>query len=97
VALARCGSVDKVTGGSASGSCTAGDRGRGLGARQHGQHREGQAGDRVHRDAERSTRGRVSTDDDDEGVVSTDDGGTARGGAVGVHRQRRRGGGLHGR
>jgi hypothetical protein len=40
-------------------------------------------------------RGRVSADDGDEGVVSTDDGGTARGGAVGVHgRWRRHWGGL---
>jgi hypothetical protein len=64
-APARCGSMDEVTSGSASGSCTGGGRG--------------------HRDTERSTRGRVSTDDGNEEVVSTDDGGVARGGTVGVH------------
>jgi hypothetical protein len=37
----RCGSVDEVVGASASGSCTAGGRGHGPGARWHGQHRQG--------------------------------------------------------
>jgi hypothetical protein len=85
VGSAWCGSVDEVGGGSASGSCIAGNRGRGLGAHRHSQRRQGQAGGRGRGDVERSTRGRVSMDDSDEGVVSTNDGGTAHGGTVGVH------------
>jgi hypothetical protein len=44
VAPARCGSVDEVVGGSASGSCTGGGRGRGPGARRHNQRWQGQVG-----------------------------------------------------
>jgi hypothetical protein len=87
-AQACCGSVDEVTSGSASGSCTGGGRGRGPGARWHSQWRQGQAGVRGRGDTNRSTRGRVSMDDGDEGVVSIDDGGAARGGAIGVDGRR---------